>query len=171
MTFIALLFSTISLAQAGDACSSYKVTADDFGGSSNVSAVVQALHQFAAVGVSFQVKSAQAEFDLMVKEGGAVTKTVEAGLEIPFKFEDGTILTLKTNRENTSTPYVAGDSVMTLVPYTLALDVAIVEKLIASPIAAVRLPTAAGPYDWKPNKSVQKGVAKAAACIQQHLPK
>ncbi|MDP2307544.1 MAG: hypothetical protein Q8P18_16070 [Pseudomonadota bacterium] len=171
MPFFALLLSALPFAHAGDPCSDYKVTADDFGGSSNVSAVVQILHQFAAVGVSFQVKSSVAEFDLMVKEGGALSKTVAAGLEIPFKLEDGTLLTLKTNRENTSTPYVSGDSIMTLVPYTLGLDAATVAQLMASPITAVRLPTAAGPYDWKPNKAVQKGVTKAAACIQQHLPK
>jgi hypothetical protein len=106
---------------------------------------------------------------MVTKEGGAVSASVAAGVEIPVKLEDGTILTLKTVREAATKPYVSNDVIMTTVPYPLGLDATSVGQLAASPIVAVRIPTSQGPWDWAPNKGTQKSVIKAATCVKEHV--
>jgi hypothetical protein len=127
--------------------------------------MAQGLSQFTAVALVFEVKSGVAELTMTTKEGGAVSGNVAAGVEIPVKLLDGSILTLKTVREAATKPYVSNDAIMTMVPYALGLDAETVGKLVASPIEAVRIPTSQGPWDWKPNKGTQKSVARAATCV------
>lgn len=167
MLHLALLSS---LAVAGsDPCSSYKVTEDQFGGGSNVEATVQLITQFTPVSLIFQVKSGVGELLLTVKEGGAISAGVPAGVEVPFKLEDGTILKLKTVRDTATKPYVSGDSIMTLVPYSLGVSASDVAKFAESPLVAARLPLSSGPYDWSANKGVQKSMTKAATCVRNHV--
>ena len=168
--FVSLLAALlVTPAHGKDACAGYKVQKDEFGGGSQVVAMAQGLSQFTAVAMVFEAKSGVGELSMITKEGGAVSGSVAAGVEIPLKLEDGTILALKTVREAATKPYVSNDSVMTMVPYALGLDVDSVAKLAASPIVAARIPTSQGPWDWKPNKGVQKSVIKAATCMKEHV--
>ncbi len=171
MISILLALSTAPRAHAADACAAFDVQADKFGAGTNVTANVQGLSQFTAIGITLEVKTGQAELTLTAKTGGAVSAKVAAGAELPFRFGDGTVKTLVTNRDSAMTSYVGQDQVMTLVPYAIGLDAATLTLMAAQPVTAIRFPLPSGPYDWDANKGVQKKLMAAAACAQQYAAK
>lgn len=160
-----LVLSLISMASAADVCAGVKFKADPFGGGSTATEVVQALSKFTAASVVLDLKGGVTEITITTKEFGAINGSVPAGTEIPFAFDDGTVLKFGTVRETPRQSYVTDSQVMTLSPYSMQLDVAALNAFAASPVAAVRVPTAAGPYDWKPNGGLKKKLMAAAACF------
>lgn len=167
LAFLSLLSAPV-LGAPGP-CAGYKVSDDKFGTGSSVEAVVQLITQFTPVSLIFQVKSGQAELLLTVKEAGAISAGIAAGVEVPFVLEDGTVLKLQTIRETATKPYATDSAVMTMMPYSLGLTAADVSHFATSPLDAARLPLSSGPYDWEANKGVQKAMMKAAVCVKEHV--
>lgn len=157
------------VSNAGDACKGFKVKEDEFSDATAVLAPIQLLSALRAIGMHMEAKGGEATLTMTIKEGGAVDGVIPVGVVIPFKLEDGTILELTTSRENATKSYVSGQQVMTLMPHTLGLDRATLEKLRDSPVQMVRLPLSSGEYDWSASKKVRKTMTSAAACVLEHL--
>jgi hypothetical protein len=157
-------------AQAGDACKGFKVEADAFTGTANVTARIQSLHQFTAVGLALELKAGVAEMHLTAKEGGAIDGQIPAGVEVPFLFEGGEVVNLTTSRANALKSYVVETTIMTNLPFTFGVDATQLHKLSSTPLQTVRIPISSGTWDWSPKGKVQKKLMAAAACLAEYLP-
>ena len=153
-------------ANAGDVCSGIKFKDDPFGGGSTATEVVQGLGQFTAASVVLDLKRGKTEIVITTKEFGAVNGSVPAGTEVPFAFDGGDTLRLTTVRETPRQSYVTDAQVMTMSPYAFALDAVTLELFATKPVSTIRVPTAAGPYDWTPNAGLKKKLMAAAACFK-----
>ncbi len=160
---IVFLFGT---AQAADVCKGVRFKEDPFAGGDSALEVVQAMSQFAAASVVLELKAGKTELTISTKEFGAQSGNVQAGIEVPFRFADGTVLTLATARETQRSAYVTDTQVMTISPLTFALDAAALEAFSSSALTVARVPTAAGPWDWEPNGGLQKKLQAVALCFK-----
>lgn len=157
-------------AYAGDACKGFDVEADAFTGTANVTARIQGLGQFTAVGLWMELKAGVMELNLTAKEGGAIDGQIPAGVEVPFLFDGGEVVPFTTSRANALKSYVVETTIMTNVPFTFGLNAELLGKLATTPLQTVRIPISSGTWDWNPKGKVQQKIQAAAACMQEYLP-
>ena len=155
-------------ALAGDACKGIKIKEDKFGTGKSADVVIQGLSQLRMLGLYMQADSGAVTFTVKVKEGGALNGLVAAGTEVMFSFDGGEVVTLATANDAALQSYVAGDVVLTNVPYTFQLTAEQLDKFATVDLVALRVPviSTGTTYDWDANGGVVKKLRSSATCLQ-----
>ncbi len=162
------LASAAAAKPADDVCAGVRSEVDAFGGGTNLSANVQSAGKLNPVGMTLILQSGRIGLDMILKEGGALNGGVVAGTPVLFSFTDGTVLTLTTNRDNPMTADVAGNVILTDIPFTIDLTPEQVHVMATTPLRAIRFPIPR-PFDWQPKESLTPKLQAAALCVEKQI--